>query len=190
MAQERSDRRVRRTRAQLRQALTQLLLEKELRSITVRELTDRADVNRGTFYAHYRDIYDLLEQTENELFQELEAVLDAYSSEHIRQDTLPILQDVFRFVCRNQSLCQVFLDRQEADRFFQRLNSLIFRKCRQEWSGVFPFPDPGVQNYALEFVVAGIVGMVRTWSLGGFRQSPEDMAQLANRLILRGIAGQ
>lgn len=55
---------------------------------------------------------------------------------------------------------------------------------------MFPFPDPGVQNYALEFVVAGIVGMVRTWSLGGFRQSPEDMAQLANRLILRGIAGQ
>lgn len=46
-------------------------------------------MNRGTFYAHYRDIYDLLEQTENELFQELEAVLDAYSSEHIRQDTCP-----------------------------------------------------------------------------------------------------
>ena len=65
------DRRVRRTRAQLRRALTQLLAEKELRSITVRELTDRADVNRGTFYAHYRDIYDLMEHLENEFFTEL-----------------------------------------------------------------------------------------------------------------------
>ena len=43
------DRRVRRTKARLRQALTELLREKDLRSITVRELTDRADVNRGTF---------------------------------------------------------------------------------------------------------------------------------------------
>ena len=76
MAQS-EDRRVRRTRERLRQALTQLLLEKDVRDITVRELTDLADVNRGTFYTHYRDIYDLLEQTENALFGELEALLDS-----------------------------------------------------------------------------------------------------------------
>ena len=58
-----TDRRVRRTRAQLRRALTELLEEKDIRSVTVRELTERADVNRGTFYAHYSDIYDLVEQT-------------------------------------------------------------------------------------------------------------------------------
>ena len=54
------DRRVRRTRAQLRQALTALLREKDLKDITVRELTDRADVNRGTFYSHYQDVYDMV----------------------------------------------------------------------------------------------------------------------------------
>ncbi len=189
MEQERTDRRVRRTRARLRQALTQLLLEKEIRSITVRELTDRADVNRGTFYAHYRDIYDLLEQTENELFGELRAMLDAYTPQHLRRDTLPILRDVFRFVHRNQALCRVFLGRQEADRFFQRLNGLIFQKCREEWSGIYPLRGEMEQDYALEFVVAGIVGMVRTWSLRGFRESPEAMAQLAKELILSGLTG-
>ena len=72
MAPEKEDRRVRRTKERLRQALTQLLLEKDIHDITVRELTDLADVNRGTFYTHYKDIYDLLEQTENALFSELE----------------------------------------------------------------------------------------------------------------------
>ena len=46
------DRRVRRTRAQLRTAFTSLMAEKPINQITVRELADRADVNRGTFYTH------------------------------------------------------------------------------------------------------------------------------------------
>ena len=107
-----TDRRVRRTKARLRQALAQLLLEKDLSSITVRELTDLADVNRGTFYTHYRDLYDMLEQMEQEMFQELEDMLDSYASDILQQDITPILRDVFRFVGRNKDLCQVFLARQ------------------------------------------------------------------------------
>ena len=62
MAEQRQDRRVRRSKAQLRQALIQLLQEKPVEEITVRELTERADVNRGTFYSHYQNIYHMLEQ--------------------------------------------------------------------------------------------------------------------------------
>ena len=93
-----TDRRVRRTKARLRQALAQLLLEKDLSSITVRELTDLADVNRGTFYTHYRDLYDMLEQMEQEMFQELEDMLDSYASDILNRTSSPILRDVFRFV--------------------------------------------------------------------------------------------
>ena len=62
MVRNETDRRVRRTRAQLQKALLELLEEKDIRSITVQELARRADVNRGTFYAHYTDVYDLLDQ--------------------------------------------------------------------------------------------------------------------------------
>ena len=61
MIQDTQDRRVRRTRMRLQQAMLELLKEKDARSITVRELTQRADVNRGTFYAHYKALrYALL----------------------------------------------------------------------------------------------------------------------------------
>lgn len=62
MIQDTQDRRVRRTRMRLQQAMLELLKEKDARSITVRELTQRADVNRGTFYAHYKDVFDLLDR--------------------------------------------------------------------------------------------------------------------------------
>jgi AcrR family transcriptional regulator len=178
---------VRKTRAQLRQALTQLLEEQELRSITVQALTRRADINRGTFYAHYRDIYDLVEQTEKELFDEIEAMLDAYPSQRLRRGIAPILEDVFRFVGKNQSLCRVFVGRDRGEGFFQRLNQLIYQKCLGQWEGLFPLGDLSAPNYTLEFVVAGTVGLLRTWAARGFREPPEEMAALAERLILSGL---
>ena len=54
----------------IRQALLTLLKEKPLQNITVRELCQAAGINRGTFYTHYRDIYDLMEQIEEELTEE------------------------------------------------------------------------------------------------------------------------
>ena len=65
------DRRVRRTKEQLKNALVGLLLEKDINSITVSEVTSIADVNRSTIYLHYRDIFDLYVKLQNEIFTEL-----------------------------------------------------------------------------------------------------------------------
>lgn len=190
MEEKGTDRRVRRTKARLRQAMTQLMLEKDLSSITVRELTDLADVNRGTFYTHYKDICDMIEQVENEIFSELEDLLDLHTSEIVQRDIAAVLQEVFRFVGRNQNLCRVFLTRQSADRFFQRLNQLIYRKCLDEWKELYHTADREAPRYVLEFVVSGTVGLIRAWATNGFPEPPEDVAELANRLILYGVTPQ
>ena len=63
---KKEDRRVRRTRKILTQALTDLLQQKQVNEITVKELTDLADMNRGTFYLYYKDIYDMLGKIQDE----------------------------------------------------------------------------------------------------------------------------
>ena len=65
------DRRVRKTKKQLLQALMHLMSEKPSRSISVRELAERADINRGTFYIHYKDVGDLLQRLEDEMAERL-----------------------------------------------------------------------------------------------------------------------
>lgn len=70
------DRRIKRTKRFLSMALVELLAEKPVNEITVKELTERSDVNRATFYRHYRDIYDMLRQMEQELFGEFTAALE------------------------------------------------------------------------------------------------------------------
>ena len=72
------DRRVRRTKTLLQKTLVELMLEKEVSQISVKELTQRADVNRSTFYLHYLGIYDMLEQMENEFVGRLKGFFCDY----------------------------------------------------------------------------------------------------------------
>ena len=181
------DRRVRRTRARLRQALTQLLAEKDLRSITVRELTDLADVNRGTFYAHYRDLYDLMEHLEQTFFSELQQRLSRYTSQQLREDLAPVLEDVLGLVWENRDLLPSLLDPQSADRFFSRLSAVIYDMYRKEWGLVYSLGDESEISYCLSFVVSGMMGLVRSWAQAGFREPPQAIAALAGRLIRSGL---
>ena len=63
---EKVDRRVRKTKMQLRQGLARLMQKKSIKEITVKELVDEVDINRSTFYLHYTDIYQMLEKIEEE----------------------------------------------------------------------------------------------------------------------------
>ena len=182
-----TDRRVRRTKEQLKRAMTELLQEKGVREITVRELTERADVNRGTFYAHYRDLYDMLEQLENDTLESFEELLDRYAPEDMVRDLTPLLTEVFSFARQRRELMYAFLGQQTADRFLRRFSQVIYDKCLREWAGLYPLGDVSEPNYYLEFVVSGTVSLVRTWAGRGFRETPGEMAALAGRLILRGL---
>ena len=61
------DRRVRKTKQQLQDGFIQLRKKKDLKDITVKELCELTDLNRGTFYLHYKDIYDLSDQLETDV---------------------------------------------------------------------------------------------------------------------------
>lgn len=100
MAQEKMDRRVRRTKALLLQGLIQLMEENDIKDISVKELSDLADINRGTFYLHYSDVYNMLGKIEEELFQEFNEILER----DLAVDSIgpmlpkPVLLDLFIFL--------------------------------------------------------------------------------------------
>ena len=65
-----SDLRTKRTRASIKRAFMTLRAKKGLEKISVKELAELAEINKATFYLHYRDIYDLSDQIENEILEE------------------------------------------------------------------------------------------------------------------------
>ena len=75
---EKVDRRVRKTKAQLRAGLARLMQKKSIKEITVKELVEEVDINRSTFYLHYTDIYQMLESIEAELMDEVSHLVEDY----------------------------------------------------------------------------------------------------------------
>jgi len=135
---EKEDPRVTRTRSLILTAFDELLPEKGFRSLTVQDITDKAEINRATFYAHFNDKYDLLDKSIRQTFrQELEKrTLNAchYTDENLRM----LIVSVCEFVsyahrhCTNaqpqfealvetqvkkqlQELLQMWLEKEETD---------------------------------------------------------------------------
>ena len=70
MEEKKPDRRTEKTKRAIKKAFVSILAEKELNKVTVREISEKADINRATFYAHYLDVYDLYDKVEQEVLLE------------------------------------------------------------------------------------------------------------------------
>ena len=189
MAEElkKEDRRVRRTKKLLTQALTELLQKKQVNKITVKELTDLADMNRGTFYMYYRDIFDMLEKIEDELFQKLDVIAQSHEHGDPTQQVKPILLDLFRFIEENQEMCRVLLSPNGDMNFLHRLYEAIRERSLEIWKDQMGSLGEKEFDYRYSFVIFGCAGMIRAWVNRSCQETDMQMAELADRMIRRGI---
>ena len=98
MADVSEDRRVKRSRKLLKQGFMDLLREKGFARISVRDITDRADMNRGTFYLHYPDTAALMRSVEEDMLQEAQTLIDAHLQEAMNGNSLrPLFEPVLWF---------------------------------------------------------------------------------------------
>ncbi|WP_333684838.1 TetR-like C-terminal domain-containing protein, partial [Enterocloster lavalensis] len=187
MGEETVDRRVRKTKKQLRECLTRLLKEKKVQDITVRELTDMADLNRGTFYLHYRDVFDLLEKTENELLDEFNSLMYRHNAQDLTNNLAAVFVDIFHLVKDNSDLVYILLGENGDLNFVNRLKHLVREKCLQDWMEVFRSGNSAFFEAYYSFIVSGCVGLVQYWLQTGLTESPEELATLAEKIINQGI---
>ena len=184
--EKKEDRRVRRTKKLLTQALTPLLQEKQINEITVKELTDLADMNRGTFYLYYKDMFDMLEKIEDGMFEALDAIVSPHEHDDVSQQTKPILLDLFRFIEDNQEMCRVLLSPHGDMNFLHRLNEVVREKCLKAWPNIRKEKGEADFDYHYSFVVFGCAGIIRAWVNRNCSESAEKMAEMAYGMILRG----
>jgi len=187
MESRKMDRRVRKTRMQLRAGLTQLMRQKPIKDITVRELAQLVDINRCTFYLHYRDIYDMVEQVEQEVFEEFETLVPAHPPRELQNQPLPMLLDLYNFFSANADLCAAFLSGNGDMAFVNKLIGLIRDRVLEYWLQEKKL-DTDQFDYYFSFMASGCIGMIREWFGRDMRETPAEMANLTERMILFGAA--
>lgn len=185
----REDRRVRKTKKQIREAFTSLLLEKRFEIITVREISELADVNRGTFYTHFRDTQDLLDQLENRVLDELKSITVTVKRQDWERATYRYLEQVLT-LCSDYSDVYTALilrgrDPSFEERFVmvlrhQYLRGFLRRVCRT---------DENVQELYCVYIVDGLLAIVSVWLKSGMKEAPGELARIAGDFIMRGVKG-
>lgn len=181
------DRRVRKTRRQLRDCLITLLRKKKVQDITVRELTEMADLNRGTFYLHYKDVFDLLEKVEGALLEEFNQLVQNQSAKALKEDLSGIFLNMYQLVQDNSDLVEILLGENGDLHFVNRLKDLIRDKCLKDWREIFHRSDPILFEAFFSFILSGCVGLVQHWLATGMKETPEQMSYLTEQFITNGI---
>ena len=190
MVKASNDRRAIRTKKMIRRALSQLIEEKGFSDITITDITTRADINRGTFYLHYTDKYDLLEKIENELIQELFSNCETISDMDIlnrdyANRPMPFMVKIFEYLRENATLMKAILG-PNGDPVFQRKLKVLIQiglfknKVLNKENMLVP------ESYFTAYVLSAHLGVIQKWLESDMEKSPEDMALILANMFLLG----
>jgi AcrR family transcriptional regulator len=179
-------RKVKYTKMVIRESFFELLETKSLTQITVKELCELADINRGTFYTHYTDIYDLVDKLEGELIEKMTSVIQFESIG--KQDQLQMFTDVFTHVKTNIGDYKILLLNPESSRC---LDAILAEAYKHHTSALMSINPPVSQNmidYTFALLSSGSTKVILKWIENDLEESPEEMAKLINAFTNFGIA--
>ena len=123
-----TDARVRYTKKMIRDSLFDCLKEKPLLNVTVREVCERAGINRATFYYHYRDCQDVVQQLENSQIEEFRQIMSENEKFGVK-----LTQSVLDMLDRNRALNEAVVQGQISDAMKIRMMEVFRRYSFSEW---------------------------------------------------------
>ena len=179
MSENTVDRRTMKTRKAIRDALSQLLTEKELHKVTVQEITKMAEINRGTFYKHYLDIYDLYDKTENDILVDLGLMvleLQNLSSDEFFAHLIDYIDD-------NRTLFTMVFCPNTTGKMLQKFSKCLdglFRQLEAEKKHT-DIMDVTL-SYRTFYRSQGCLAIIGKWINGGFEESKEFIVATISEL--------
>lgn len=192
---DKTDRRTLRTKQLVRDAFLGLLQEKSFNRITVRDVTDLADINRGTFYLHYKDVSDLSERLREEILAGLEQVvrdinLSLLTDKLYTNDAVPppFMIQLFEYLAANRDYFQAMLGPKGDPGFSLFMKGFIRSRMFDKMTIVQPDPDKILVplDFLTSYLASAHLGILQHWMENGLKQTPEQMAVMVAQIIVKG----
>ena len=182
------ERRSQRSQRALRRALAdELAAGEDIARVSVAALTDRAGLTRRTFYSHYRDIPDFVDQVEAGLLAEIRMRIQAIARtdlEHLYArindlEPAPGSVELLRYFVDNRALIGALLGPGGDPAFIKKMMDIVRDEVADRMkTGIFPAARGSFFDYYLSYVVAAETGVVQRWFENGLTESPETMARI------------
>lgn len=176
MQETKENQRIRLTRQLLSDALIAILGEMPIHAVSIRELCERAGINRSTFYNHYGSQYDLLEDIAGRFLNDITIRL-SYTDDDSQESVQRRVTMVFQYLADNLTLSRLLLNNNSDPEFAERLFSLpkvvdLLDAALNECS------EPEKRNAIITFAIHGSYRLLLEWINKDDRISPEEESML------------
>lgn len=184
MEADKIDRRTRKTRSAIQTAFIKLILKKDISKITVREISELADINRATFYLHYSDVYQVLESIEDGIAAGFLTIIDKYDMKALAINPYPLLD----------SLTSELSDRPEISRFIMssETNSNFVKKIKERLKtklhDAYGAEDGSRMFYVIAFAISGTLDTYELWYNNGKQVPLQDLSMWISALLSKGVS--
>ena len=183
------DPRVKRTRRLLRDALVSLILKKDFASITIREVTERAEVAYITFYRHYESLDQLLMEVLDEGLTELMVHIETLAKQ---SDTSALETEgrlIFEYIEQKADLFRILLKSQSVTRVRKKVVSNISAIFQKSCVPLERLGNQVTINMASNHIATSLLSLIEWWLENNMKPSPIEMGKVYKSLIIDSTVG-
>ena len=182
------DPRVRKTKRAIRNAFAKLLSEKEIDTVTIREVSQLAEINRKTFYRYYSGIYQVVDEIEDEVVGAFESVLNEVDMNTTLENPYRIFEGLTSVIDTDIAFYGNLLSMRKNVSLVSKVTAVLKQKTKQAMTKQLAIEDQ-LADVILEYVSAGMIAVYRQWFLSGNRDSVKEVSKTINLLTIHGIKG-
>lgn len=182
------DKRVVRTKKAIRNAFTELLAEKDINYITVKDIAEHANINRKTFYNYYSGIYQVVEEMEHELVNNFEgafsnvSLVKCLTEPHLIFDKIDAMLETDMEFYGNLFRMNENLD------LITKITSLIKEKTKRSICEQLNLPEKSA-DVALEFAISGMVSVYQMWFRSDTSKPLSEVSEILGNVTFEGLKG-
>lgn len=172
------DARIRYTRMMVEASFMKLVEKKHMSKITVTEICNMAQINRATFYRHYLDVPDILDQMEQSLFQSIRNLLSGRTYFELESLYADVLHYMKEEGMQYNALATENCDPQFPYKTFQLAQEIAFPILKENIS----YPDPRKLEMIYQYLSQGCAGILGYWVRNGMKEDPEEITAFMLKL--------
>ncbi|WP_109687498.1 TetR/AcrR family transcriptional regulator [Tumebacillus permanentifrigoris] len=177
------DRRILKSQEAIKKAFLELMSDKNFDDITIQDISDRANVSRGTIYLHYADKFDLLNKLIGEHINEMRKICHSASELDYHEGNLPW----FAYLESHYLFFSTMLASKGAPSFRSQFTEFLIEEFKEEVDTTAGKNHGLHEDVLLQFIVTSYVGIVEWWITNGMPHPPHVMAEQVGVLLERNL---
>ena len=182
------DRRTRKTRKAIQNALMQLSVTKRINEITVTDVTQAADINRSTFYLHYTSVYEVLADIETATTDTMFEIVNRFDPVQLPLNPYPLLKALTEEADANPAFARFISDSKISTTFLPKLKKCFTDKVVDKLMEKFPDSDEKFLRVAVTFMTGGVMDVYVAWLKSENPMQLEDLCTYAAPIVAQGDA--